>query len=284
MKNHFTFPEVKKVLSRRAFLSTFASGLVAMALGPTRASSKDKITLRAVYFDNIPPYSFCDRKSQTMRGILIDLMQIVSTAAGYMMIHTGYPWARAQSMLITGKEDVFCCPPTNQRQTFAYFAPTPLIVLAKAQLFLPKFGRNNKDIQMAKTKSDLYKFHMVDFIGNSTGDAIWKNHPNRLLVSTVDSALNMVANQRIDFYFADPTVTRYKLYELNLQDRVIGVPADFITQGKQDRMCFGIRKTFPGGQDIVKHVEDVIQTTITPEVNNQVINKFLNASCASPRN
>jgi polar amino acid transport system substrate-binding protein len=282
MKNHFTFPEEKKVLSRRAFLSTCASGLVAVALGPSPASSKNKITLRAVYYENIPPYSFRDRKSQTMRGILVDLMQIVSTAAGYKMIHTGYPWARAQSMLITGKEDVFCCPPTNQRQTFAYFAPTPLIVLAKAQLFVPQFGRNTKAIQTAKTKSDLYKFHMVDFIGNSTGDAIWKNHPSRLLVSTVDSALKMLANQRIDFYFADPTVTRCKLCELNLQDKVIEVPADFITQGKQDHMCFGIRKTFPASHDIVTHVENVIQATITQDVKYQVINKFITESCDSP--
>lgn len=262
------------MLSRRSVIAAALASASALAFIRPPAQASNRILLRAVYYDDFLPYSFFDEEEGRMRGILVDLMGALGEACGYAMTHKGYPWARAQHLVANDLADAFCCPITEKRSEYVYFAPTAVTLLAEAAIFVSVDNPRADALRAVRSKEGLYDFNVIDFIGNSSGEHIWRHHPQRLTVANIEQILQMLQHGRADFYYADPLVTRFKLRELGLLDRFFSIPADYVTKGHRGSMSFGLRKTYPDAQAIVARVEEAIRTDLTPELHNAVITRY----------
>ncbi|MGF1630485.1 MAG: substrate-binding periplasmic protein [Kiloniellaceae bacterium] len=263
-----------QMLSRRSVIAAVLASAPALAFVRTPVRASDRILLRAVYYRDFRPYSFFDEKEGRMRGILIDLMEVLGEACGYAMTHEGFPWARAQHMVANDAADALCCPITEKRSEYVYFAPTIVTPLAEAHLFVTVDNPRADALRAVRSKEGLYDFTAVDFIGNSSGEHIWQYHPQRITVRNIQQILKMLLAGRADFYYADPLVTWIQMGELGLLDRFFSIPADYVTKGHRGAMSFGLRKTYPDAQAIVARVEEAIRTEITPDLHDQVIARY----------
>ncbi|MCX2725130.1 substrate-binding periplasmic protein [Roseibium salinum] len=270
------------MLSRRSFLTTFGAGIPALALLPARAEAPSRLSLACVYYDDVAPYSYLDTTTNTVKGILPDLLDALAETGDYSLTHRAYPWARAQGMVATGTADAFCCPVTADRSAYVHFAPTPVLTLAHAQIFFAADNPNADAIRAATRIEHLYKFRTVDFVGNGTADRIWKRHPRRIQVSEISSILAMLASGHADFYFADPMVTRFKLRELGLLHRITSIPGAYVENARRNDMKFGLRKTFPDARAIVEKVDEDIRSRISPSLHADIVARYttLATDCA----
>ena len=262
------------MFSRRSVVAAVLAGVPALGFVRARAQEPKQVLIRAVYYRDFRPYSFFDEEEGRMSGILIDLMGALGEACGYAMTHEGFPWARAQYMVANDAADALCCPITEKRSEYVYFAPTIVTPLAEAHIFVTVDNPRADEIRAVRSKEGLYAFSAVDFIGNSSGEHIWRDHPQRMTVRNIQQILRMLLGGRADFYYADPLVTRFQLRELGLLDRFFSVPADYVTKGHRGAMSFGLRKTYPDAQAIVARVEEAIRTDLTPDLHDQVIARY----------
>lgn len=259
------------IISRRSLL---AMGIAAATPRLAFGGSSEKPPLRMAYHPDVPPNSFWDKNTQTVRGILVDLMNHAAKDAGYTLEHRAYPWRRAQLKVQYGEEDALCCPETKERASFALFAPTPVTVLPVGELFFTPGNPKADGLRAARSIEDLYDFTMVTFFGNSTNDKFWGGHPNRILVPDIDQIFELLLHGRADFYVDDPRVTRYQLKQRGLQNKFVSVPAAYTSQGTRTEMKFGLRKTYPSVEKVVADFDAAIQRVITPELEQSVISKF----------
>ncbi|WP_193366654.1 substrate-binding periplasmic protein [Pelagibius marinus] len=262
------------MLSRRSVVAAVLAGVPALGFVRARAQESKQVLIRAVYYRDFRPYSFFDEEEGRMRGILIDLMGVLGEACGYAMTHEGFPWARAQYMVANDLADALCCPITEKRKEYVYFAPTIVTPLAEAHLFVTVDNPRADEIRAVHSKEGLYAFNVVDFIGNSSGEHIWQDHPQRLTVRNIQQILKMLLRGRADFYYADPLVTWIQLAELGVLDKFFSIPADYVTKGHRGAMSFGLRKTYPDAQAVVARVEEAIRTEITPDLHDGIIARY----------
>ncbi len=74
--------------------------------------------LKLVYFQNFEPFSWKSENGE-MKGIYIDLMnEALEKRLKIGISHGGYPWARAQKMLKTGRADGFVTFPSQERKRY----------------------------------------------------------------------------------------------------------------------------------------------------------------------
>lgn len=138
------------MITRRLFLSALST--LFLPVEPIFAGQKE--TIRLVYHPNVPPYSFINKETNHVEGILIDLINALSPELDRDFSHRAYPWKRAQSMLKSNLDsaDAFCCPATLEREKYALFAPTPVTTLREPALFFNPNNSHAKQIKVAQKK------------------------------------------------------------------------------------------------------------------------------------
>ncbi|MCP4023872.1 MAG: transporter substrate-binding domain-containing protein, partial [Desulfobacteraceae bacterium] len=97
--------------------------LIAIVLFCTPAFAQKPIKI--VYFENFAPFSW--KENNQMHGILIDVLtEAIQERIKIGLLHEGYPWARAQSMVRTGKADAFVTVPTPERRAYTEISSEPV--------------------------------------------------------------------------------------------------------------------------------------------------------------
>ncbi|MEH6823536.1 MAG: transporter substrate-binding domain-containing protein [Motiliproteus sp.] len=240
------------------------------------AHSREQQTIRLAYHPDIPPYSFQTSDQSATKGILPDLTDTLAFSMNLAFSHQSYPWERAQRMVELGMVDAFCCPITPERQRYAIFAPTPIIVLHGQVVFFNPASPNAPEIKAARRIEDFYLFKTATFLGNSRHDQIWKDHPNVEKVSRVEQILVMLLRGRIDFYFADPLVTGYKIKTAGLNGLLDSAPLGYIVdQNRETEMQFGLRRSYPEAEKLIVDIDTTIKKIITPELRKNIVSRYL---------
>ena len=260
------------MISRRSVLLALPS----LFLMDTFAKERETQTIRVVYHPDIPPYSFHDVNENIPKGILVDLIDSLSPSLNLTLEHTSYPWKRAQLMIASNKLDAFCCPINVKREQYAIFAPTPIITLQQQVVFFNPNSPNAEAIKNAQKIEDFYPFKTATFFGNTSHELIWKDHPTVIKVARIEQILMLLARGRIDFYFADPLVTNYQIRHLNLVNQLASSPLGYIiNQDNRTNMCFGLRRSYPNAEQLIKKIDASIKQVITPDLREEVINRYL---------
>ena len=207
-------------------------------------------TMRLVYFENFPPYSW--REDDQMQGILIDVVnEAVQVRMGIPVSHEGYPWARAQRMVRSGEADAFVTIPTKERKEYTQVSSEPVIV-TELTLFTNKNHERMDEFKNIKTISDLKPFSLVDYIGNGWAhenlagfNVDWSPH--------MDNVLHKLANHRGDIFVEISQVTHYAIKQLGLEDIIVEIPT--VLDSATFNLCIGNNSPFV---NIIPKFDEVI--------------------------
>jgi ABC-type amino acid transport substrate-binding protein len=259
------------MITRRFFISACTAGLPAMKVFPSWAEASRSPVLNSALQIDTPPYAYLDKNVMAMRGVLVDLLNMLDDPFIGSFLHRGYPWARAQSLVATGAADVFCCQITEERLSYACFAPTPIASYAPRRIFFAKDNPNAAAISAAGSIEELYKFTTVDLIGDSRADEIWRGHPGRTLVAERESVISMLRTGHVDFALADPLIMQFKMRELGHEGILSSVAGNHICGRRPERIHFGLRKTFPGAQALIEKVDEKIRTRLSFDLHQQIM-------------
>ena len=263
------------MITRRFFLSACIAGLPAMKPLAAAAEASRRLVLKSALQLDTPPYAYLDESAMTMRGALIDLLNLLDEPSIGAFLHRGYPLARVQSMVAAGTADVFCCQMTEERLSYACFAPTPIAHLARPRIFFTRDNPNAAAIAAAKSVGELYRFKTVDLIGDSRAEEIFSRHPHRTMVSETRSVVSMLRTGHADFALADPLTLQIKLRELGVQDDISSVSGSHLCGLHPEPIHFGLRKSFPGADLLVAEVDEKIRTRLNANLRQQIMARYV---------
>ena len=213
-------------------------------------------TMKFVYFNNFPPYSWEDDSGQ-MRGILIDIVnEAIQTRMGVSVSHQGYPWARAQLMVREGAADAYISVPTPERQTYAEISAEP--VLLNTVTLFTRTGHPKMDaLKQIKTIADLQPFFLLDYVGNGWAE---KNLAGLNIdwCAKFDNVLLKLAKGRGDITAQGAQVTKYTIKKLGLEDQIIEIPV--VLDSVSFHLCIGKTSSFvrilPAFDETIKKMKE----------------------------
>lgn len=258
------------MITRRSFLASLAT----LAASGANAGPCWNRVFRHAHHDDNPPYAFFDRHAGRMRGILVDLLDVLADHGDFTIDHEGYPLARAQNLVSAGVADIFCMPVSARRSTYVHFIPTPIVTTMRDDIYFAAANPNAGALAAIGSIKDLYRFKTVSLIGDDRADAVWRGHPERTLVSEFETMVNMMVFGHADFVLADPVVMDFKLREMRLATQVRSLSGSHIAQAQPVSIRLGLRKSFPDAPAIVEHLDRDIRKHITPSLYRQVIARY----------
>lgn len=193
--------------------------LIAMALFSMPAFTKN--SMKIVYFDNYPPFSW--EENNKMTGILIDVVtEAIKNQMGIQISNEGYPWARAQKMVMMNMADAFITVPTPERRGYTEISTEPVISVTFS-LFASKENAKIEALGRVKTISDLSGYKLINYIGSGWGkhnlggmDVFW--------VPTLTDVIHLLANNKYDAFVDVSQVVRSNINRLGYQEDIIELP------------------------------------------------------------
>lgn len=224
----------------------------AAALAAFPAPGGDIPRIRMASNGHFSPLSFLDAQGQ-MRGLLVEELRLIGESAGLSFEFVDRPWARGQQMVRLGELDGFCTIPTQERQGYVLFAPTPLFV--EESVFVARAGDSRA--AASSTLEDIRALKIAEPLG--TGWTKGSLQDDRVTwCSDIDNILAMIAAARVDGAFfgrstAEAAMARFpQASQLRLR-AFPAMPAD-------EGYCFGLRKTFPDAAAWVARIDEVVRS------------------------
>ncbi|NOI79197.1 transporter substrate-binding domain-containing protein [Vibrio tubiashii] len=186
--------------------------------------SYGKETLRIVYYDSFPPYSYINAAGE-MEGILVDIArEVLEKQMNLEVSHEGYPWSRAQRMVFNGQADAFITVPTPERLNYVNVAKEP-VFSAPINLFTYKNHAHLDKLEQVSSIEDLKEFVILDYVGNGWGN---ENFPQdsytRVIESDLSIALQMLAKKQGDVVAVDKVVAEFLLSKHDRRNLITELP------------------------------------------------------------
>ncbi|WDP90139.1 MAG: transporter substrate-binding domain-containing protein [Desulfobacter sp.] len=120
-------------------------------------------TVRFVYFDQFEPFSWCENGQ--MKGLFVDVVNMVFKELDMDVDHQGFPWKRAQLMVEHGMADGMCTISTAKRLN--YTLPTAYPVVQMDFKIFTGAGNPRLDaLKRVETPKDLEGFRLIDILGS----------------------------------------------------------------------------------------------------------------------
>jgi len=195
--------------------------------------------LKMAYFDDFAPYSWRDEQGK-MRGLMIDVMDRVAVQMGLRVSHHGFPWQRAQKMVLMAQADGFVTVATRERRSYTLIVEAPLTTTVLT-IFTQRAHPRMTDFQRANRLNDFKSFTFLDYFGNGWGKENLASFTVHHTIN-VDNVFKMLAAGRGDLMVTDPLVARFKLNKLGLANQVVEVP--LVLDSTPFNLCIGKHSRF----------------------------------------
>ncbi len=180
-------------------------------------------TMKIVYYNAYAPFSF--EENGIMKGILVDVLdEALNKRMKLIILHEGYPWARAQEKVKSGNADAFVTIPTPERLTYTN-ASKQAVISAPVYLFTRAGSPKLNDLKKVESIPDLHEFLIGVYIGH--GWAKQKLEPAGINLSwapNIENLFTMVVNDRIDATIDIEPVMLYMIKKLGYSGKIIAVP------------------------------------------------------------
>jgi polar amino acid transport system substrate-binding protein len=204
------------IMKKLAFLTLFS--LILFFQSGVEAAQR---TIKIVYFENFPPYSWLEHGK--MRGMLIDVVtEAIEKRMGIKVEHEGYPWGRAQQMVKNGEADAFITIPTPERLEYTIASREPVVIAT----FKPFTWAGNPiipEVSKARKLSDLKKYKHGTYIGAGWArqklagmDVEW--------FANLDVCLTALKAGRFDLIIDSIHVVRYNIKKLGFRSDIVEIP------------------------------------------------------------
>lgn len=194
-------------------------------------------SMQLVYFNDFAPYSW--EKNEKMQGILIDIAnEAIQSRMNIPIVHTGYPWARAQKQVKTGQADAFITFPTPSRLKYTNVGDEVVIVNV-ATLFTKDRSSVVEQLKQVKTITDLKGIKLIDYIGNGWAKKTFISEKGFDVqwVSRVEQVYRMLAKDRGEAMVTDSNVGHYTIKRLGLEKELVEVPKSLMNI--KFKLCIG---------------------------------------------
>ncbi len=213
---------------------------------------------KVVYFENFAPYSW--EENGQMQGILIDVVnEVIHKHLGLEIIHSGYPWIRAQKMVGTGIADAFVTIPTPERKNYIEASIYPVII-STVTIFTSTGNSRIPELMAIPIDNNegLKKFSMLGYLGDNSSRNIYKDWTNIYWLPFIDDVLKKIALGGGEIFIQTAEVTRYNIMKLGLQDKIVEVPN--VQMYLSFHLCIGKKSDYvnilPEFDNILKQLEE----------------------------
>jgi polar amino acid transport system substrate-binding protein len=231
--------------TRRACLLALAAGA---ATWNSRAIA-DSPALRIGYPEFGPPWSFRTGEGR-MTGTMVDAVACIARLAGIEVSHAGYPWVRTQAMVQSGDLDGFCTIPTPEREAYAAFTTTPIIIEPSVIVYRVE----DKRPATIRTKEDMAALTQGSYLGNGWGKETLKDFKITWVINEV-TCFRMLVEGRFDIIVAGEIGAPYLIRALGLGALLRTTPAPFMPERPK---CLAVRRSYPDCDGIVARLEDAV--------------------------
>ena len=182
------------------------------------------ITLRYVYDPNWKPFEYQDPLNHTHKGIIADILSLVSTKTGIKFVSIPTEnWTESIAMVKEKKADMFSAVPyTKERAKYLRFTQHniysyPAVLMSK----------NDKDLDLEKD----FKHTTIGVIkNNSLGSWILQRYPKALFreFNTIEDALKALRDNEIDYFGINGVTALYYINVLHYNDLKIHSILDYM--------------------------------------------------------
>lgn len=257
------------VVSRRRFLSAL-TGMVGGLLLPPSVFGAGKQTVAIHYAENLEPLSYSH--NGTMHGILVDLMNAsLKERMGYEVIHRGFPWARAQEMVMKDEGDGICTNPTEVRKRYLRFSRTPSLTI-RFELFYSRANPRRSEIESIRTLEELRDFRIADVKGNSLAESIYPHDYDVFWANSPEAIMQTLDRSRRDIYIGNPLFGWRTVRTMRMDATIASRQVDIFPPS---RYHLGIRKTYRGGERLVESFDKTIKSMHRDGVTDAIVGKYL---------
>lgn len=181
---------------------------------PSSAADRPEVIMGT---DDWPPFTITDKKSPYgMRGIDVDLLELLARRMDLTLRIRIIPWSRSLLLMKAGKIDLLTgLAHTKERAEFIRYTEIPYYTAAPAFYV----ARGNRG--MIRKYSDLYG-HSVGYVRSSAyfkpfdTDSGISKYP----VSNEEQLIRMLALRRLDVIIGTDCQIEYDIARLGLQDKV----------------------------------------------------------------
>lgn len=239
---------------RRTFVSSVgAFALAGLTPGHTLANANTP-QIRIVGADNSPPLS--SRSGERTIGYIADIINASCTVPP-VIDHTLtlYPWSRAQQMVQQGIADAFCTFPSEQRQQYALFTPSPVFYLDYGNLVFRRDNPNARQIANARSWDDLKGLTFVGQYNTGWEDDNVPDFIDKVHFSDQQEMLQLLLKRNVgDFLIMNPLESNYLIRELSLTGQAQQAQVTFI-ENSRIPFHFGFSKKFASAESMVAGFE-----------------------------
>jgi len=147
--------------------------------------------------EDYKPYISKDTKGNC-QGMFYDLMTEIFRRMNIPLTCKLYPWKRTQVLVHSGLADGMVTAATQKRLE-TMVATEPLVTTGE-KIFARKDNPRIDQIERIRSIDGMKNFKVVEVVGAGWAQEHFKNLPNVIWVPKLSSALNMLANGRVDIY------------------------------------------------------------------------------------
>lgn len=230
----------------RGRLSALLLLFLALLAAPARAAPEP---LRIGVTDSVYPASY-RREDGQMVGSMERTLALIAKAAGLPLAVEGYPTSRTQMMVQKGDLDAFVGVATDERRTFALFAPTA-ILSAPHGIF---YRAGDLALAHVASMAELTRFRQ----GSHLGDAWAKeNFPADHMewARTPEDLLKMVEAGRVDYMVGDSASADSRLKTLGLEGKLVFRTLSFLVPLDYR---IGLRRGYPGAEEMIARIDQAL--------------------------
>jgi ABC-type amino acid transport substrate-binding protein len=219
---------------------------LAIVAAPARAGLE---TLRVGVSDSLYPASY-RLEDGRMGGAMARMLAQIARETGVTLAVEGYPSSRTQLMVQKGDLDAFIGVATDERKSYALFAPTAVLT-APHGIF---YRAGNEALAEVTSMAQLTRFRL----GGHLGDGWVKdNFPTDHIewARTPEDLLRMVEAGRVDYMIGDAASAQSRLKGVGLEGKVVFRTLPFLVPLEYR---LGLRSTYPGAEEIVARLDRAI--------------------------
>lgn len=215
---------------------------LAFLAGPARAEPE---ALRIGVTDSVYPASYRLENGRLV-GAMERMLALIAKEAGLPFAVEGYPTTRTQMMVQKGDLDAFVGVATDERRTFALFAPTAMLS-APHGIF---YRVGDQSLANVASMAELIHFRQ----GSHLGD-VWakENFPADHMewARTPEDLLKMVEAGRVDYMIGDAASAESRLKTVGLEGKLAFRTLPFLVPLEYR---IGLRRGYPGAEDVIARI------------------------------
>ncbi len=156
-------------------------------------------SIKIVYNDAWPPYSYLDKDSNETKGILINLLDnLLVKHLSIKTLNHAQPWPRVQRSVESGDMDAFITVPTDERLEYSLRSKN-IVYSIRMQALTRNDTKLIHQFEAMEDYADFNKVKVCEINGNGWGYRFWEKHGISFeTLSTTDKCLQQISLGRSD--------------------------------------------------------------------------------------